>query len=786
MKFIENHKKALLIVLIIVSLSFITIGFALYQQTLEFAGTVTLIPDGKIYISDVTTVSLTHAAASPEYTDTSVDFNLTFTTQRNVNLDDYRAEFTVTITNDSSYDFVYTSLDNTHTIRRQSNNATIDPSAVAVTVNGIQSGDKIPSKTSKTLTVIYNFINPSENYYDTFIIDGAFVPTVTEDKTATLMASINNISTPGDLRGNIENTKFTMTVTNSYNVPKTFSIDVLSDIFVTKSDTLSESIQYTIAANSSDTFDFYISKVPGAKYYISPARVDVVIRPTDNENYINAGRVSILVDQNASYNDTEPPLISGVTAEILNAKNNVYVGWTGKDDLNIDHYTVIAYQVGSNGSATEYKRYNTPDDISHITLTDIPEGNFYFTVFGTDSSGNTATSSQISSATTDENYACRSQTLENLKWVFSVTFNLTNATKSNAASTVNRGDTYTATISGSGDYSRPTTLTVTMGGVETTAFNYDYDNTGAFSISNVTGNLVITGSGRRTCLIKGTKILLANGTYKNIENITYSDLLTVYDHVNGRLTNVYPIWIEEKNKSNIYEKITFSDGSTLGVVCSHSLFDVDKKMYVDVSKPDQFGIGSRVYKVINGDLQTVTVTNIEYIHEDVEYYNVVSTKYYNVIANDLLTTDTTSSISNIYGFKDNAIYSDNYNLISNGSKLEYSSVPFIPHYLYKGLNLQNAKSLLGSSLDISFLSRFIEAKTLSIPERNGHKLFMVTTSSDISNNNNNVENYLYEEGSVYTFPSVGAKYFVDTSTGLKYKEGDTFIVENSTHFDIIW
>ncbi|MCL2890571.1 MAG: hypothetical protein FWF40_01615, partial [Methanomassiliicoccaceae archaeon] len=77
----------------------------------------------------------------------------------------------------------------------------------------------------------------------------------------------------------------------------------------------------------------------------------------------------------------------------------------------------------------------------------------------------------------------------------SVTTTLTNMT-SNIPSSVNPGATLSGTITPNTGYSRPASITVTMGGTTLAASGYSYSSsTGAFSLANVTGNVVITATG---------------------------------------------------------------------------------------------------------------------------------------------------------------------------------------------------------------------------------------------------------------------------------------------------
>lgn len=704
----KNKGNLIIFILFVAALFFMSVGFASYHQTVNLGGTALIKPDGIIYIKSVRLASSRRATANPQINANGfVDFNLSFQAVKNVE-DDYNATFEIVIANESSYDYVYTAPNYRPTATKDN----VDYSGyIDYSIQGISTGQTIPAKTEKTITVVFNFMSPDTGVAGTYIIDGDFIPDWTEDASATLRGVVDETQT-GDLTGSNQLALYEISVMNTYNVQKTFTIIADSEKFETRNLGDTGVPQYTIPANTTEqVFQFYLKIIPGSDFVATNERVRIAIVPT-GENQIYAGRVTALVDRTIyNYTDTTPPVISNVTATIQNTNGSVYLTWNGEDDSGqaVQNYTIICY----NASGTEISRRTTNGDVEEYTYTGLSAGSYYFTVFGTDQSGNSASASDISSATTSSGYACKSGNAESYKWVFTVTkSNMTNCSCS-GASTVNRGDTYTATITPNNNYNTPTNqqVTVTMGGQQlTTSSVY---NSGTITIPNVTGDIVITAeASRQGCLVEGTKVLLANGNYKNIEDIKYTDLLRVYNHVTGEFINVYPIWIEEEGCACKYRNVTFSDGSILNVVSNHSIFDVDNKKYIDVANDSECKIGTRVYKVEDDKLKIVTIINIEDIEREVKYYNVVSTMYYNIIANDILTTDTTSSISNIYGFTNNAIYGENYYRISNGEKLEYEDVSFIPYYLYKGLNLQNAKCLIDNGLDLDFLTSFINTHTI--------------------------------------------------------------------------
>ena len=73
---------------------------------------------------------------------------------------------------------------------------------------------------------------------------------------------------------------------------------------------------------------------------------------------------------------------------------------------------------------------------------------------------------------------------------YTITKNLTNVTISNSATSVNENSSYSATLTPSDGYEL-STVTITMGGSDITTSSY---SNGTITISNVTGNIVITAN----------------------------------------------------------------------------------------------------------------------------------------------------------------------------------------------------------------------------------------------------------------------------------------------------
>ena len=190
----------------------------------------------------------------------------------------------------------------------------------------------------------------------------------------------------------------------------------------------------------------------------------------------------------------------------------------------------------------------------------------------------------------------------------------------------------------------------------------------------IDGEIIITPS----CFLKGTKILLADGSSKNVEDLTYSDSLKVWDFDNGCLGIANICWLTKPNlKNDHYYKLTFDNGTVLkttGINSNHRIYSVDQNKFVNVSDSK---IGDKVYS-IDGVL---TIENVEYIEEMCEYWNVITSQKYNCFAERILTSD---RYGNIYSIDSSMKYIKDDRIIRPYS--DYEAVG-ISRYWYDNLRL---------------------------------------------------------------------------------------------------
>ena len=501
----------------------------------------------------------------------------------------------------------------------------------------------------------------------------------------------------------------------------------------------------------------------------------VTIDSPSNVNLTGLEIDTITVNGSGSYNvgDTFTQLASNMTI-IYTYKSAVYSVTYGGDTAYYT-YSNTNLNVNYNDSYTTIITPVTGREIDTVTVTvgGVDITNMYNTNNGT-LTVNQVTGNIVINVTTK------------LK-VYSITYSGNNFTHSNNATTVNHGDSFSTNLSASGA-STITNVTVTMGGVDITSSAV---NNNSVSISSVTGDIRISVT-TQTCLVEGTKITLYDGSTKNIEDIRYNDLLKVWNHDLGKSDYEYAGWVEQQGTANSYTKITFSDGSELKIVGGHSVFSKRLNKYVDITS-GELTIGDEVVTLSNG-IGYVSITNIETVNEEVKYYHVISTRYFNLIANNILTTyEIFDNISNFMDFGENLKWQNTE--IVRSDMYTYNDFTYLPKYIYKAFRLEETKYLVNSGLvspdEFTFLfSLFLtdDNKMIKPPaNNNGTRLWMVTTSddSDLSNTNHQLE-----EGTIYTVPTPnneeGFVNWYNSSDNKYYNPGDTIEVYGGMHLTAIY
>lgn len=156
-----------------------------------------------------------------------------------------------------------------------------------------------------------------------------------------------------------------------------------------------------------------------------------------------------------------------------------------------------------------------------------------------------------------------------------------------------------------------------------------------------------------SCLIAGTLITLADGTKKPIEDITYDDNLLVWDFFNGCFASAKPRWIKVKQTAKVYNKLTFDNGATLGLVGEggsqgyHRIFNKQACCFTHTGVPET-PIGTITFAE---DKSEPVLVRQELVNETVDYYNIITDKHFNIFANGILTSCRCSNLYKIENMK---------------------------------------------------------------------------------------------------------------------------------------
>ena len=730
---------------------FMSVGYATYGAHTSVLGEAKFLKNGDVYIESAVLSDNKNLVnpTNPEVEGKRISFDLDFNVPRTDEglQDDYYATYTITIVNDTVFNYTFSPSSFVPELTLSNNDGQI-----TYDISGIQDGEQINSKEAKTLTLTINLI---PNNAGDFHINGESEVNLEEEQGSLLASMPSGIT--GDLTSTANRVQIDVSVINSYETAKQFNLSLSNNNFYLVDSNNNNITTYTISGNGESTFTAYIKVKPTARFATNRQTMNVYFEPVDGAK-ANLGVVSVSVTKDETLVDTTPPTISNVVGNQQTTQRRVNVTFNASDNIGIDHSIIEVIKV-TNDTEETVQTVNTNSDVDNYTINLPEEGNYYFKVTTYDAVGLNATA--------------QSET-KNYHWTMSIRITISNGGP-NGNYTATFGGNYNTTITANNGYNLPQALTVTMDGGDPT-YNYNANN-GTLRISNITGDITVTGTApQNTCLIEGTKILLANNKTKNVEDIKYDDLLLVWNYETGTVTKEYPVWIEKEKVTDSYTKITFSDKSTINIKGNHSFFSSDINKFVSVNDKENFHIGTNILKINKSkELKQVQVTKIETINKKAKYYFIASTRYYNVISNNFITTDGFTEITNLYPFDNKISWSEDRIV----KEIEYSYLEdVLPYYLFKGFRAGELAILLDNNMtNIDDFKGYISSLIVSDD----------MLKKPITMNNNRYwpvsignKKRLIKEGDYYTLPK--GKWY-STSENITYNNKDKVQVWTGMHFE---
>ena len=159
-------KERFLVTLVVLFLFFsMSIGYAIYGARTNVNGVATFSKNGEVTISSAVLTNYENLVnpANPVVNGRTISFSLNFNVARTEEAlnDDYFATYQITISNDSVFDYTFSSADFTPSLSTQ-NEEDIE---ISYSLDEIEMGEVIPSKDSKTFYLTINMV-PNNSFID--------------------------------------------------------------------------------------------------------------------------------------------------------------------------------------------------------------------------------------------------------------------------------------------------------------------------------------------------------------------------------------------------------------------------------------------------------------------------------------------------------------------------------------------------------------------------------------------------------------------------------------------
>jgi len=141
-----------------------------------------------------------------------------------------------------------------------------------------------------------------------------------------------------------------------------------------------------------------------------------------------------------------------------------------------------------------------------------------------------------------------------------------------------------------------------------------------------------------SCLAAGTRITMADGSTKKVENIVEGDIVRTFDHESGCISSAKVCLAMQEEGQKKPLNLHFTSGNTLTIAGQHGLIEQKSRKYVliHIGNVQQF-VGKYFYNA-----QTATWDKLESYEigsTPVNRYAIYSARHLNVIAENILTVE---------------------------------------------------------------------------------------------------------------------------------------------------
>lgn len=153
-----------------------------------------------------------------------------------------------------------------------------------------------------------------------------------------------------------------------------------------------------------------------------------------------------------------------------------------------------------------------------------------------------------------------------------------------------------------------------------------------------------------TCLAEGTLITLTNGTQKPVEQITYKDLLLVWNFETGSYDYQYPLAIIKGNNHTTKYRINLEDHTYLEICGRHDIYDPVAHTFRVYGEGAINEVDQDYYvlkHLTNKAYACYKITSIEILSEETTAYSIITGGTITAFANDIMVGYGTLNFSRI-------------------------------------------------------------------------------------------------------------------------------------------
>lgn len=226
---------------------------------------------------------------------------------------------------------------------------------------------------------------------------------------------------------------------------------------------------------------------------------------------------------------------------------------------------------------------------------------------------------------------------------------------------------------------------------------------------------------RNSCITKGSKITLYDGTQKNIEDINSDDILLVFNHITGKFEGASASYVIHKNiEEQLYRviKLKFSNAKEVHIVEEHGFYDIDLKKYVYITEENVDDFIGHSFATTDDikNMTTTTLVGYEIVEEVTSIYSPISYSYLNCFVDGILTiTNFSDGLINMFEFGDDMCYDaekmqadiEKYGLYTYEDFAEYATLEQFNAFNGKYLKVSVEKGLITYDELINLLKTFL-------------------------------------------------------------------------------